>query len=280
MAESQSISTITPSFRQLDWLKLCVASAADQEGVEHEHIIQDAGTGRELEEWARTVPGISLFVEKDEGMYDAINRGLRRARGAICSYLNSDEQFLPGTLATVVSFFDAHPDVDVLFGDAILIDRNGNPISYRRTILPTLSHLHFAHLNTPTCATFFRRRLLDRGFFFDPKWKAIGDQVWIEQLLLANLRMATLSKPLAVFTFTGQNLGATNASEEEAARRREPTSPGTTFGKATAIIFHRWRKLLAGAYKFRDVKIDLYTLDSPSRRQNRRGRVGFSWPSQ
>src|SRR5205814_1220274 len=156
------ISIVTPSFRQLEWLKLCAASVADQQGVGHEHIVQDAGTGPALEEWSRTTPNISLYVEKDEGMYDAINRGLRRSRGAICSYLNCDEQLLPGALARVASFFDTHPDVDVLFGDAILIDDRGNPLSYRRTVLPTLSHVRYAHLNTPTCATFFRRSLLDR----------------------------------------------------------------------------------------------------------------------
>ena len=39
------ISVITPSYKQLGWLKLCAASVADQAGVEVEHIVQDAGTG-------------------------------------------------------------------------------------------------------------------------------------------------------------------------------------------------------------------------------------------
>ena len=271
------ISTVTPSFRQFNWLKLCAASVSDQEGVEHEHIVQDGGTGPELEDWARTVPGLSLHVEKDAGMYDAINRGLRRARGDICSYLNSDEQLLPGALSKVASFFESHADVDVLFGDSILIDDRGNPFSYRRTVLPTLTHVRYVHLNTPTCATFFRRRLLDRGFLFDPKWKAIGDQVWMEQLLLANIRMATLRQPLAVFTFTGQNLGSTEASEAEAKRRRGRISLSATCQKMAAMILHRFRKLLAGAYRSRKIDIEIYTLQSTRIRQHRSGRIGFGW---
>jgi glycosyltransferase involved in cell wall biosynthesis len=274
------ISVVTPSFRQFNWLKLCAASVADQEGVDHEHIVQDAGTGPELEDWAPTIPSLALYVEKDGGMYDAINRGLRRSRGGICSYLNCDEQYLPDALAHVASFFESHSDVDVLFGDAILIDREGNPISYRRTVLPKLSHLRYAHLNTPTCATFFRRTLLDRGFFFDPKWKVIGDQVWMEQLLLAKVPMATFNKPVAVFTFTGQNLGATKASEEEAMRRRGTPTATTRLKRMAATIPHRLRKMAAGAYKMREVKIDIYTLDSPNRRQRRESRVGFSWPEE
>ena len=280
MPESLSISIITPSFRQLEWLRLCAVSVADQEGVEHEHIVQDAGTGPELENWARTVASLTLYVEKDEGMYDAINRGLRRAQGEICSYLNSDEQLLPGALARVASFFDAHPDIDVVFGDAILIDRNGKPISYRRIVLPTLDHVRQVHLNTQSCSMFFRRNLLDRGLFFDPKWKAIGDQVWMEQLLLSGIRMATLHQPLAVFTFTGENLGSTAASKKEAARRRGPTSSMTRCRKVAAVVSHRLRKFLAGAYRRRHIEIDIYTLESSSHRQHRSGQVGFSWPNK
>jgi glycosyltransferase involved in cell wall biosynthesis len=272
------ISIVTPSFRQLNWLKLCAASVADQRGVRYEHIVQDAGTGPELEQWAATVPNLRLYVEKDEGMYDAINRGLRRASGEICSYLNSDEQLLPDALARVSSFFDSDPDFDVLFGDAILVDRGGNPISYRRTVLPRLSHVRYAHLNTPTCATFFRRRLVDRGFFFDPEWKVIGDQVWIENLLQAGIRMATLREPLAVFAFTGANLGSTQASQDEALRRRGDQTLSGKLHKLAAIVSHRIRKLFAGAYKRRSIDIEIYTPESPGVRQQKRARVGFSWP--
>src|SRR5205807_7093676 len=167
------------------------------------------------------------------------------------------------------SFFETHPDVDVLFGDAILTDDRGNPISYRRTVLPTLPHVRYVHLNTPACATFFRRSLLDRGLFFDPKWKVIGDQVWMEQLLLANVRMATLGEPLAVFTFTGQNLGSTKASQEEAIRQRGGNSLTVRWRKLTTVISHRIRKLFAGAYRPRRIDIKIYTLDSPSVRQRK-----------
>src|SRR4051794_32239348 len=116
------LSIITPSFRQLDWLRLAVASVADQSGVEAEHIIQDAGTeGIETLRASINTENIRLFVEKDAGMYEAVNRGLKKARGNICAYLNCDEQYLPGSLAKVANFFSTHPAVDVLFGDIILV---------------------------------------------------------------------------------------------------------------------------------------------------------------
>ncbi len=280
------ISVITPSFNQLDWLPLAIASVADQEQVKCEHIVQDGGT-KGVVEFLRPQFGelmksqrLRIFVERDEGMYDAVNRSLAKSGGEICAYLNCDEQYLPGTLGTVANFFIANPGVNVLFGDVILVDRQGRPLSYRRSILPTRAHLRAAHLNTSTCATFFRRRIYEQGFHFDPRWKAAGDAEWMDRLLAHRVTMAVLPKPLAIFTFTGQNLGASavSRSEEEGWKKALPEGPKRS--RAPAILAHRLRKLLAGAYWPRRVNIEIYTLSSPNCRQPFAGtRVGFGWPS-
>jgi len=213
-------------------------------------------------------------------MYDAINRGLRRARGEICGYLNCDEQYLPGTLAKVTEFFAAHPEVEVLFGDLVVVDAKGQPISYRRTILPTTRHIRHSHLNTTTCATFFRRELLNRGFYFDPNWKTIGDAVWVDNLLKQGVKMATLPEPLAIFTITGKNLGDTPTSRAEVQRWKGGSNAGAKFQTKAVVLWHRIRKAAAGAYRRRRVEIDVFTLLSPEKRQHVVGsNVGFHWPS-
>jgi glycosyltransferase involved in cell wall biosynthesis len=273
------ISIVTPSFRQLDWLRLALASVADQQGVEVEHIVQDGGSEAETLAPMVANPIVRLFSEPDDGMYDAINRGLRRARGEICGYLNCDEQYLPGTLAKVTEFFVNHPEVEVLFGDLVLVNVQGEPISYRRTILPTKQHLRLSHLNTTTCATFFRRQLLDRDFYFDPTWKTIGDAVWVDNVLRAEVKMETLREPLAVFTFTGANLGDSEISRLEISKWRDSTGAGNKLKRAAVVFWHRVRKALAGAYLRRRVEIDVFTLASPEKRQHFvEDNVGFGWP--
>ena len=60
----------------------------------------------------RVTPASKAFVEKDAGKCtDAVNRGYRRASGDILAYLNCDEQYLPGALAAVREFFEAHPQM-------------------------------------------------------------------------------------------------------------------------------------------------------------------------
>jgi glycosyltransferase involved in cell wall biosynthesis len=272
------ISIITPSYGQLRWLKLCAASVADQADVDVEHLIQDAGTGAELREWAETRPGVRFFEEKDNGMYDAINRGFRRATGGIVAWLNCDEQYLPGALAKVRSFFRTHPEVDVLFGDALLVDEKGGLLSYRRTILPDLLHVRLSHLNTLSCATFVRRSVIERGFYLDSAWKTIADGVWVAAMLKARIPMAVLNEPLAAFTILESNLGQTAVARNECQRWREAEAAPPSWLRVPVVLLHRLRKFLHGAYAIRRVETELYTQDSPTRRKHIASRrLSFSW---
>src|SRR5678815_4420793 len=118
-------SIITPSFRSGEWLKLCIASVADQEGVTFEHIVQDSVSDDGTLDWLPHDSRVHAFIEKDKGMYDAVNRGFKRARGEILAYVNCDEQYLPGALAAVDSYFSEHPEIDVVFADAVVVNSAG-----------------------------------------------------------------------------------------------------------------------------------------------------------
>src|SRR6266700_5293799 len=116
------LSIITPSFLGRQWLKLCIASVADQQGVEVEHIVQDSCSDDGTQDWLPHDPHVKAFIEKDTGMYDAVNRGYRRATGDILAYLNCDEQYLPGGLAAVKRFFEQNPRVEVCLAGSIVTD--------------------------------------------------------------------------------------------------------------------------------------------------------------
>jgi hypothetical protein len=268
------ISVVTPSFRQLDWLRLAIASVSDQQTIDLEHIIQDGGSDGVDLLLAQTVNSLGsshadakLFVEKDAGMYDAINRGLRKARGEICAWLNCDEQYLPGALRIVSDFFERHPNIDILFGDVLLVDVRGNALSYRRAIPPSPDHIRLSHLNISSCATFFRRRVLEQGHWLDPSWKSIGDAIWMYGMLKAGLRAAVCPQLMSIFTLTGANLSTDDPVSEQEKERwlAQPDAPAR-FLRPWSIASHRIRKLLAGAYCKRTFDYDIYTLDSPSRR--------------
>ena len=279
-ASPLKFTIVTPSYRQLSWLKLCAASVDDQQGVEVEHLIQDAQSGPELAQWVRAHPRARLFVESDSGMYDAINRGFQKATGDIVAWLNCDEQYLPGALAQVAAFFEAHPQVEVLFGDAVLIGEAGEPLSYRRAILPSLLHLRLSHRDALSCATFVRRSVIERGLLLRPEWKAIADGIWIADLLQARVRMAVWPEPRAAFTLTGENLSQSSLALEESDRwRRQSTRAWMRALRLPVVALHRLRKLLHGAYAKRDFATRLYTQSSPLARVPVSARnIPFTWP--
>jgi len=253
------ISVVTPSYKQVDYLKCCAASVRDQEGdFEVEHLIHDGGSGSEFDEWALSQRGGVCVAERDEGMYDAINRGFQKASGDVIAWLNCDEQYLPGTLESVARFFQAHPETDILFGDVILVDEVMTPLAYRRAVMPTLGHIRYSHLSTYSAATFVRRRVLDAGHFLQTRWKAIADAVWIEELLRAGFRAATLHEPLAIFCMLGSNLGQSSTGLRELQEWQLESGATSKVRRFWYVCEYRLARLLAGGYRPRMVRCSVY----------------------
>lgn len=263
------ISIITPSFCNSDWLKLCVASVADQE-VAAEHIIQDAGSDDGTLDWLLPDKRVRTFVEKDAGMYDAINRGLRRAGGDILAWLNCDEQYLPGALASVLAFFETNPQIDVLFGDIVFVNGQGTYVGHRKVQVPLLYHTWTCHLSTLSCATFFRRRVVfDGDGFFDPRMRDSGDGEWMVRLMRRHVPMAALGRFTSVFTLTGDNMSQKPNSLREARELHRTAPVWARFAKPLIVLHHRLRRLVGGMYAQQPFSFSLYTRSRPARRELR-----------
>lgn len=260
------ISIVTPSFRSSDWLRLCIASVADQ-GVDLEHIVQDAGSDDGTLDWLRHDSRVTAYVERDRGMYDAINRGLRRASGEIVGYLNCDEQYLPGALRQVAGFFRDHPGVEVLFGDVVVTGADGSYAWHRKMQTPLTYHTWTCHLSTLSCGMFFRRRLVcELNYTFNPELRDVGDGEWMLRLLRARIKMAALGRFTSVFGLTGTNMSAgPNAMRENLELRR--TAPlWVRAARPVWVACHRLRRWWGGMYVQRPFDYEVYTRQSPQAR--------------
>ena len=259
-------SIITPSYRNSSWLKLCIASVADQ-GVVAEHIVQDAGSDDGTLDWLPSDSRVKAFVEKDAGMYDAVNRGLRRATGDILAYLNCDEQYLPGALQTVEKFFRSHPEVDMVFGDVVMVDTAGTYLYHRKMQTPLLHHTWTCHLSTLSCAMFFRRRVVSQmNLFFDPQWRDVGDGEWMVRALRQKVRMAALGVFTSTFTQTGANMSAGPNAHRENKRFRETAPTWARGARPLIVLHHRLRRWLGGMYRQKTFTFEIFTTASPQKR--------------
>jgi glycosyltransferase involved in cell wall biosynthesis len=259
-------SIVTASFRQFGWLKRCARSIADQTGVEFEHIIQDAGTGPELEAWVAAHTRARLYVEKDEGMYDAINRGLDRATGDILAFLNCDEQYLPGTLQAVAETFAAHPEADIVVGDFLVLDPASQLLAFRKVTKLRRIYIANDQLYAFTCATFFRRRVWDSGIRYRQDLKAVADGQWMYQALTKGFRPHNLRRYLSIYTHTGENLGRGDVAQAE----RQKWLDGRPWWEKLVRPFlprmRHFERFLAGGYRSKPLTYEVYTSDDAETR--------------
>jgi glycosyltransferase involved in cell wall biosynthesis len=259
-------SVITPSFRNSEWLKLCIASVADQTGVGFEHIVQDACSDDGTQDWLLKDSRVKAFIEKDGGMYDAVNRGYRRATGDILCYLNCDEQYLSGALAAVESFFEANPHVEVALAGSIVTDGDGNYVCHRHLMVPDPRHIWY-RFPILTSSVFIRRSVIhERGIFFDTRWRDLGDFHWILALLKAGVRMAVCPVFASVFADTGENMNLKPNAIREMRETRRMIPLWLRPLKPVWILSHRWRRLRAGHFNLASTRYEIYTKKSPNQR--------------
>lgn len=243
------VSVITPSLNMLSYLERCVASVADQEGVRVEHLIMDGGSQDGTPEWLAARPSLVSEVQRDNGMYQAINRGFRRARGRILAHLNCDEQYLPGTLATAVRYFEAHPKIDVLFGDGLTVRPDGSLVAYRKTIRPLWPVWLLPPLYVPTPTTFFRRKLIDDGVLYDDSYKDIADLARNVRLVKDGYQLAHMRRYFSIFTITGANRSATVPTIDDELKRFLNGLPWWARRFRHQLRLVAWaQKLLSGCY--------------------------------
>ncbi|MGE4442600.1 MAG: glycosyltransferase family 2 protein [Desulfomicrobium sp.] len=244
-------SIVTPTRNNFQKLRLCVGSIRGQAGVDREHIVQDACSTDGTIEWLSAQHDLRAVSEHDNGMYDAINRGWRRSGGDILSWLNSDEQYLPGTLALVGDFFEAHPDVDFVYGNALVVDADGAILAARREIRLSPTYIANSFLNAFSCTLFFRRRLLDDGILYlDDGLRYAADMDLILRLLADGRRYAKIDSYLGVFTLDGTNLSCHQGMLEETAEvQRRHGGFRSLIVRRFVTIGRYIERLLAGSYR-------------------------------
>lgn len=123
------ISVITPSYNQAQFVEATLQSVLDQNYPNLEYIVIDGGsTDGSAEIIERYADQLTYWVsEKDSGQSQAINKGLRRATGDILCWLNSDDTFLPGTLAFVAEQLADGSGTSAIVGDCAVVYLDGRP---------------------------------------------------------------------------------------------------------------------------------------------------------
>jgi len=192
MRELPLISVVIPCLNRAHFLVPTIESVL-QQGYPHiECIVVDGGsTDGTLEVLKRYGDRIKWVSEPDNGHADAINKGWRMSKGEILAWLNADDVWaVPDAVSKAVEYLQAHPEVDVVYGDCGAIDAEGNLVG--------MSYLHewdlgyaveFCDHCIPQPAAFIRREILEKVGWLDVKFVSKKDhELWLRIGLAGNIR--------------------------------------------------------------------------------------------
>ena len=112
------ISIITPVFNAQDTIAQTIKSVLSQDYANIEYIIVD---GQSTDNTLSIINKLkdertTVISEKDNGIYDAMNKGISRATGEITGIINADDYYLPGALKTVANTF-LETNADIVYGN-------------------------------------------------------------------------------------------------------------------------------------------------------------------
>lgn len=121
---------------------------------------------------------LGYFVsEKDSGLYDAMNKGIRACTGDVIGILNSDDLYQDSTvIASVMEQFITDPELDILYADLVYVKRDDTDKVVRRWRTKSYYDSFFENANVPPHpALFVKNKVYEKVGLFDLQYKLAAD---------------------------------------------------------------------------------------------------------
>ena len=211
------VSIITPVLNRVETMGACLASVTRQTYRQIEHIVVDGGSTDgtlDLLRGYRASYPFHWVSEPDNGMYEAINRGIATSRGEILAYLNSDDLYLPWSVDVAVQAIK-QPATELIYGDLGILHagRNGDPGRFTVQFKPDFDLRYYSFVDTiGQPAVFWRRTLTERIGLFDTRYRLIGDCEYWLRAAVNGAHPRHISEVLALQVEHGSTLRETQRS--------------------------------------------------------------------
>ena len=175
---------VTPSFNHCPYLRETIESVLSQvsDGVSVSYSVLDGGSTDGSRELITSYESRLSFWRSapDDGQTAAIAEGLSRGNGDIVAWINSDDFYPPLAFRRVADFLKAHPEVDVLYGDCLMVDEHSNPVGLGTHIPVSWEDLFETPYLINQESVFVRRPLYEKVGGVNPSyWGAMDYDLWL-----------------------------------------------------------------------------------------------------
>lgn len=243
------ITIVTPSFNQRQFVEEALRSVLLQGYPDLEYIVLDGGsTDGSLDILRKYEKFLShLRVGPDGGQAAAIRAGFAMATGEVLAWLNSDDYYLPGTLARIGRLFAGRPRLDFASGDVYDVDSGSRVLGRKYAIRPNFTvTANFAIHHWPQQGCFWRRSAYEQVGGLDPSLHFCMDRDLFLRLVRAGPFVRVKGGPLAAFRWhpgakssnEADNLVGAGESRELTKRHGNPVL--SRFPVALLLLWQPW----------------------------------------
>jgi glycosyltransferase involved in cell wall biosynthesis len=193
------ITIITPSLNRVEFIAEAIESVIRQEYPNVEHIILDGGSTDGTLDALAKYPHLKVVSEPDQGMYEALNKGLTLATGEWIGFLNTDDFYTAGTFGIVENLFNGNK-VEAAAGQTNLFlqKKDGTTSIIRQNKILTEQKLwrELIFANPGFNGWFFKRGVFDQIGHFDSTYRISGDRDFLIRFLLSGLAYVLIDQVL------------------------------------------------------------------------------------
>lgn len=180
------VGVVTPTLNAARFLEATLRSIWSQvsDTLRIDHVIVDGGSTDRTLEIAALYPSRVLAPADDQGMYDAVNRGMNAVEGDVIGYMNGDDEVAAGAFRVIADAFTAHEEIGWLCGRVEYIDADGRVLGRMQPVRLTLrSYVGLGWSCIPQQTVWVRRSFWEEVGPFDVEYKNCGDYDWYARAL-------------------------------------------------------------------------------------------------
>lgn len=200
------LSIITVTYNAEQVIENCLKSIVAQKTSEVEYLVVD---GLSKDKTVQIVneyrSSIDQFVsEKDTGIYDAMNKGWRMAKGEYILFINADDSLNPDAAQAILKTISSHPSLDILFFPVNILSQDGNLLGQ---FIPKIDRPDHSYYSVPAChqGIVMKRSLFEQFKGFDQTFRTIADFDLIISSLKKQATFEVFEFPISSFSIGGQS---------------------------------------------------------------------------
>jgi len=210
MSKKPKFSIITVSYNHDQYIDQTIESVLNQTFSDFEYLIVDGNSTdnsrKIIEKYSKNLRIKPIYQKLNEGAVSSLNEGFKNAEGEFLGYINSDDFYLKNTLKHVENIFLNNPSIDLIFGNAYMI--NDKNIVVKDFISKNFSFKRLKINEYHVCqqATFFRKKIFDQTNGFNPLNKRSWDLELFADMIKLGAKFKKIDNFLGCFRVHGDTI--------------------------------------------------------------------------